>query len=108
MRATINPLTNRMNRSQIYKIRFRSTLPLKAIASRLGLSDVTEDCENEWGWVIGKCCGIEIDITREHGPSRGKVDTIIFALDGSAFSEELLRVLLEKLRVFLKKRRIKY
>lgn len=108
MQASINPLSDRMNSSQIYQIRFRSTLPLKVIASRLDLSDVTQDAENEWGWVIGKCCDVEIDITREHGPSRGKVDTIIFILDGSAFSEELLSVILKKLRVFLKERKIFY
>jgi hypothetical protein len=86
---------------EITDLWFRSHLPLAEIARRLGLSDVVEDSENYWAWVIGTLGESQLDITRTHMRPARQVDTRIFVPGGGFFSEMQIAELVSRLRVFV-------
>ena len=60
---------------QITDIWFRTPLPLADLARGLALTDVVEDCENVWEWLIGSFEGERINISRTHLEPAAEVDT---------------------------------
>jgi hypothetical protein len=82
---------------------FASGESLPAIASRIGLSDVTDDCENYWEWVIGRLPGyqIQLDITRTHRVPASETATRIFVWrgsDGRELSDPVIELIAHRLR----------
>lgn len=86
--------------NEIKDVWFRSPLPLAEIANRLGLTDVAQDAEDYWAWVIGSLDETQLDITRTHTRSANSVDTRIFVLHGQ-FREAVLAKLIGLLRDFV-------
>jgi hypothetical protein len=76
---------------------FRSPLALGEIAAAVGLSNVREDSENYWAWVIGTLDGVDLDITRTHTRPAARVDTRIFRFDNQAFTVDQQHLLRSRL-----------
>lgn len=92
-----------MTDNRITDLWFVSGESLSAIASRLGLSDVTDDYENYWEWVIGTLPEhqIQLDITRTHQVPASQTDTRIFVWSGPGgreFSDPVIELIAHRLR----------
>src|SRR6476661_9954374 len=53
---------------------FRSELPLREIAERLGFEDAEDDAEDFWEWIIGTVGTARCDLTRTHTKPNAATD----------------------------------
>jgi len=89
--------------SGITHIWFRTRLSLRKIADNLKLTNITEDCENYWAWVIGDFSGVAIDICRAYVKPRLGVDVYVFRVDMGEFSDDMVTDLERELGEFIRR-----
>jgi hypothetical protein len=88
-----------MDMDKITDVWFYCGLSLEYLATKLGLSNVYYDYENDWEWVTGYFSNCHLDITRIHWLEAADTETRIFLLgEDKDFNASLIDQLVERLK----------